>query len=90
MRLILILLVACIALTALKFAVIALLIVLAVTILWGAFAHPAETLGTFAFFVFASAMANHTVATLAFLGCAGLCLAVTGRPVSKSDASDDP
>jgi hypothetical protein len=78
-RWLLIVLIACIALTALKFVVIALALALVIIVLWGAFAHPAETLGTLLFFLFAQAFMAHTAASLAFLGCLGLCLAISGR-----------
>lgn len=82
------LLVACLALTVLKFAAFALVIVLIVSVLWGAFAHPAETLGVLIFFVFASAMASHAVACLTFLGLLTVCLAL--RPIQpRQPKSED-
>jgi hypothetical protein len=81
MRWFVILLVACIALTALKFVVIALALALVIVVLWGAFAHPAETLGTLAFFLFARILAMHTAACLAFLGVVAICLLL--RPASQ-------
>lgn len=71
MRLMLILLVACVTMAALQYALVALLIVLAITILWGAYAHPAELLSTFAFFLLASVVTHHTVACLALGGFLG-------------------
>lgn len=76
MRLLFILLIACVALAALKFAVIALAIVLAISFLWGAFAHPAETFGLLLFGLLARAFAEHTVAALATVGMIGFGLLV--------------
>jgi hypothetical protein len=75
-RWLLIIIVTCLALTALKFAVIALAIALLISVLWGAFAHPAEAFGTLAFFLFANVLVNHTVACLALAGCIGCCFIV--------------
>lgn len=86
MRLIAILLIVSVAMMALKFAVIIVAIVLAVAVLFGTFTHPAQTLGTLTFFVFADAMATHAVACLSFLGVLALCLAM--RPIARPPAGD--
>jgi len=80
----LILLLACVAVTALKFAVIALVLLLAITLLWGAYAHPGELFGTLAFFVIANLLMTHTVACLTLVGFLGFWLIVR-RPDSRVD-----
>jgi hypothetical protein len=84
----LVLLVACVAVTALKFAVIALFLALIITVLWGAYAHPGELFGTLAFFLIANLLMNHTVACLTFAGFIGFWLIVR-RPESVP-TNDDP
>jgi hypothetical protein len=86
---VLILLVACMAATILKYAIFVLAIALAITVLWGCFTAPLETIGLLVFYAFARALADHTVATLAFLGVAGLCLAITGGTAEKPGSSAD-
>jgi hypothetical protein len=91
MRWLLILLVACVALTALKFAVIALALAVVIMVLWGAFAHPAETLGTLAFFLFARILTTHTAPCLAFVAAIAICLLLRPTPQEchRDDAEDD-
>ena len=89
MRVVLILLAACVAATILKYAVYAIALALLIIILLGVFAAPAETFGALIFYLFARALTNHTVATLAFLGVAGLCLAITGRTAASRDPADN-
>jgi lysylphosphatidylglycerol synthetase-like protein (DUF2156 family) len=72
----LILLVACVAVTALKFAIIALILALIITLLWGAYAHPGELFGTLAFFLAANLLMTHTVACLTLVGFIGFWLIV--------------
>jgi hypothetical protein len=80
----LILLVACVALTALKFAAVALALVLVITILWGAYAHPGELFGTLAFFLIANLMMTHTVASLTLVGFLSSLLLVCGGEQGRS------
>lgn len=88
MRWLLILLVACVALTALKFAVIALILALIITVLWGAYAHPAELFGTLVFFVMANLLMTHTVACFALVAFLGFWLIV--RRPDRAPPEGDP
>jgi ABC-type Na+ efflux pump permease subunit len=81
----LILLVSCLALMALKFAVIALALALLLTVLWGAFAHPAETFGTLLFFLVARIAMTHGAAALAVAGVLVACFLLR-RPDKQTDA----
>jgi hypothetical protein len=91
MRWLVILLLACVALTVLKLAVIALALALVIVVLWGAFVHPAETLGTLAFFLFARILTTHTAPCLAFLGAIAICLLLRPTPQEchGDEAEDD-
>ena len=79
MRLLGTILLLCVAAAVLRYVVVGLALILVIVILLGVFTGPAETFGLLLFALFAQAMTHHTVATLAFLSCAGLCLAITGR-----------
>jgi hypothetical protein len=83
-----ILLVGCLVLMALKFAVIALALALAITVLWGAFAHPAETLGTLIFFLVAQIAMTHAAASLAVVTILGTCFILRRPDVRKEVAPD--
>lgn len=87
MRWFLVLLVACVALTALRFAVIALVLILLITVLWGAYAHPGELFGTLAFILIANLLMTHTVACLALIGFLGFWLIVR-RPDGAPESCD--
>jgi hypothetical protein len=89
MRLIIALTVACLALTALKLAAVGLAILLIISVLWGAFAHPAETFGVLIFFVFGSAMSGHPVACLTFLGVIAACLGLRPGGSHSADPKDE-
>jgi hypothetical protein len=80
-----ILLVACVTVMALKFAVIALVLALVITVLWGAYAHPGELFGTLAFFLIANLLMTHTAACLTLVGFLGFWLIVR-RPDTKEAA----
>lgn len=95
MRLFVILLVACVAVAALKFAVIALALALMITVLWGAYAHPGELFGTLAFFLAANLLMTHTVACLTLVGVLGSWLILrrpdatqAGEEQQKQDAPE--
>jgi hypothetical protein len=79
MQWLMILLVACLVLSALKFVVAALVLVLAITILWGVFTRPAEAFGLLIFSVVANVALSHTGAALAIVAFLGL-LGVLRRP----------
>lgn len=58
----------CLALTVLRAAIVALLIVLALSLLWGAFFRPAETFGFVALLLFGAVLQTHTIAVLLLIG----------------------
>jgi chromate transport protein ChrA len=75
--------------TALKLAVLALLLALVITILWGAYAHPGELFGTLAFFLAANLLMTHTVACFALIGFIAFWLIVRRPDVpSRSDQAE--
>jgi hypothetical protein len=87
-RWLVLLLLACVALTALKFAAIALVLILIITVLWGAYAHPGELFGTLAFFLVANMLMNHTGACLTLIGFLGV-LVIIRSPNAPSERTSD-
>lgn len=85
MRWLVILVGLCIALTVLRAALAVLLIVLVVSILWGAFFRPAETFGSILLVLFSAVLQTHTLAVLILIGVLGF-VVVVRRPVAPANA----
>ena len=81
MRWVLLLLGMCVALTVLRAALAVLLIVLALSLLWGLFFRPAHCFGCGALLLFAAVLQTHTLAVLLVIGFLGF-IALVRRPVN--------
>lgn len=70
MRLLLIFLSACVILAAVKVAIVALLILFAVSLLWGLYLHPREVTGFIAYCTVLSLLGAHPALSLSVIGAA--------------------
>lgn len=90
MRWIVIIILACLAVTVLKAAVTLLLILLGLAVLWGVFFRPAETFGFVALLVFSAVLQTHTVAVLVLIGFLGF-IAFMRRPIEpREHTAEEP
>ena len=80
MRLVGWLLLACVAVAALKLAIIVLLIAFGISLIWGAIAHPKETLGLFTLGIAASLSKVNLLVCLAVLTVGALLVARNTDP----------
>lgn len=87
MRWFLIFLGVCFAIAALKYAIIALALVLIISVIWAAITQPAELLGTVALFVAANLLMTHTAACFTLIGFLGFWLIVR-RPDPETDRAN--
>jgi hypothetical protein len=71
MHWLLILLIVCVALAALKFVVAGLALLLAISIVWGVYSRPARTLGILAFWLAVGVVTMHPLATLGVVALLG-------------------
>lgn len=70
MRLLLIFLSACVILAAVKVAIVALLVLLAVSLLWGLYLHPREVMGFLAYCTALGIIGAHPTVSLGIIGFA--------------------
>jgi hypothetical protein len=87
-RLLVTLLIAGVALSVLQYALAVLMLAFLLLLVWGAIVHPAETVGGLAFFLFATVLVNHTLATLGAIAFLGFWLIVR-RPDAPPSNTDE-
>lgn len=85
------LLLACLILSALRFAAAALAFALLLLIVWGALCRPRETIGLLAFMLLSNILMTHTAASLAVITVLGLViiLRLPSSPNSGKSGKDD-
>ena len=88
MRGFLILLLACIALTALKFAALALVVTLFVLIVWGVLFRPRQMFGFLGFMLLSNLLMTHTAGSLTAIVILGS-LAILCRPPSLAETEPE-
>ncbi|KTE39795.1 MULTISPECIES: hypothetical protein [unclassified Sphingopyxis] len=87
MRLILILLSACVALAVVKAAIVALIILFAIALIWGVCLHPKEVMGFLAFCAALSLLKAHPLPSLLIVGAAIIATQVGGFAKERPDDS---
>lgn len=86
MRWFAIIIVACLALTVLRAAIVVLVVAVGLSVLWGVFCRPAETFGLLLLLAFISLLNLYPLAVLSLIGFLGFIALVRG-PVSEELAS---
>jgi hypothetical protein len=90
MQWILILLAASVVLSAMKFLVSGLVVVLAISLVWGALCRPQETFGLLFFLLVAQVVTEHTGAALAVTAVLGFLLICRGPAAPQKNTTDGP
>ena len=75
----LILLVLCLGLSLLQYAVVALVLVLLISLLWRVYSRPAETFGLLGFLLFASVLMAHPLTVISFMALLALFGSLTSQ-----------